>query len=32
MHGTMNALIHNMIEGVTKGFEKGLEIIYNKRS
>ena len=27
MHGTMNALIHNMIEGVTKGFEKGLEII-----
>ena len=22
MHGTMNALIHNMIEGVTKGFEK----------
>ena len=27
MHGTMNALIYNMIEGVTKGFEKGLEII-----
>ena len=27
MHGTMNALIHNMITGVTKGFEKGLEII-----
>lgn len=27
MHGTMNALIHNMIEGVTKGFEKSLEII-----
>ena len=27
MHGTMNALIHHMIEGVTKGFEKGLEII-----
>ena len=27
MHGTMNALIHNMIEGVTKGLEKGLEII-----
>ena len=27
MHGTMNALINNMIEGVTKGFEKGLEII-----
>ena len=26
MHGTMNALIHNMIEGVTKGYEKGLEI------
>ena len=27
MHGTMNALIANMIEGVTKGYEKGLEII-----
>lgn len=27
MHGTMNALISNMIEGVTKGYEKGLEII-----
>ena len=27
MHGTMNALITNMIKGVTKGFEKGLEII-----
>ena len=27
MHGTMNALIHNMIIGVTKGYEKGLEII-----
>ena len=27
MHGTMNALIHNMITGVTKGYEKGLEII-----
>lgn len=27
MHGTMNALLHNMIIGVTKGYEKGLEII-----
>lgn len=27
MHGTVNANIHNMIIGVTKGFEKGLEII-----
>ena len=27
MHGTMNALLHNMILGVTKGYEKGLEII-----
>ena len=27
MHGTMNALLHNMIEGVTKGYEKGLEIV-----
>lgn len=27
MHGTINANIHNMIIGVTKGFEKGLEII-----
>ena len=27
MHGTMNALIHNMIEGVSKGYEKGLEIV-----
>ena len=27
MHGTMNALINNMIIGVTKGYEKGLEII-----
>ena len=27
MHGTMNALIQNMIIGVTKGYEKGLEII-----
>lgn len=26
MHGTTNALIKNMIEGVSKGFEKGLEI------
>ena len=27
MHGTMNALISNMIKGVTTGYEKGLEII-----
>ncbi len=27
MHGTTNANIHNMIEGVTKGFQKDLEII-----
>ncbi len=27
MHGTVNANITNMIEGVTKGFEKGLEIV-----
>ena len=27
MHGTMNALISNMIVGVTKGYEKVLEII-----
>jgi len=27
MHGTINANIQNMIIGVTKGFEKGLEII-----
>ena len=27
MHGTMNALLHNMLLGVTKGYEKGLEII-----
>lgn len=27
MHGTMNALISNMIIGVTKGYEKVLEII-----
>ena len=27
MHGTMNALINNMIIGVTNGYEKGLEII-----
>ncbi len=27
MHGTMNALINNMIIGVTKGYEKALEII-----
>ena len=27
MHGTINANINNMMTGVTKGFEKGLEII-----
>ena len=27
MHGTMNALINNMIIGVTKGYSKGLEIV-----
>lgn len=27
MHGTTNALIKNMIEGVKEGYEKGLEII-----
>lgn len=27
MHGTMNSLITNMIIGVTKGYEKSLEII-----
>lgn len=27
MHGTMNALINNMIIGVTTGYAKGLEII-----
>ena len=27
MHGTVNANVQNMILGVTKGFEKGLEII-----
>ena len=27
MHGTINALISNMMTGVTKGYEKGLEII-----
>ncbi len=27
MHGTTNALINNMIEGVSKGYEKGLEIV-----
>lgn len=26
LHGTTNALINNMIEGVTKGYSKGLEI------
>ena len=26
MHGTMNSLVENMIIGVTKGYEKGLEI------
>ena len=27
MHGTMNSVINNMIIGVTKGYEKGLEIV-----
>ena len=27
MHGTMNALIQNMIKGITEGYAKGLEII-----
>ena len=27
LHGTTNALLSNMIEGVSKGFEKGLEIV-----
>lgn len=27
MHGTMNALVSNMITGVTKGYEKAMEII-----
>lgn len=27
MHGTMNALVENMIIGVTKGYEKSLEIV-----
>ena len=27
MHGTINANIHNMIVGVTKGFKKELEIV-----
>ena len=27
MHGTMNSLLSNMMIGVTKGYEKGLEII-----
>ena len=27
MHGTMNALVSSMIVGVTKGYEKGLEIV-----
>ena len=27
MHGTINALINNMIIGVSTGFKKGLEII-----
>lgn len=27
MHGTMNALISNMIKGVTEGYQKGLEIV-----
>ena len=27
MHGTMNALLQNMIIGVTKGYSRGLEIV-----
>ena len=27
MHGTTRALVANMVEGVTKGFEKTLEIV-----
>ena len=27
MHGTTNALIKNMIKGVSEGYEKGLEIL-----
>ena len=27
MHGTMNSLVQNMINGVTKGYEKSLEIV-----
>jgi len=27
MHGTMNSLLNNMVVGVTKGYEKSLEII-----
>ena len=27
LHGTMNSIINNMIIGVSKGYEKGLEII-----
>lgn len=27
LQGTVNSIISNMIEGVTKGFEKGLEIV-----
>lgn len=27
MHGTMNALLQNMIKGVTEGYEKALEIV-----
>ena len=27
LHGTINSLIDNMINGVSKGFEKGLEIV-----
>ena len=27
MHGTMNALISNMVTGVTEGYERGLEIV-----
>ena len=29
MHGTTNANINNMIIGVSEGFKKGLEILFN---
>ncbi|WP_342753116.1 50S ribosomal protein L6 [Shouchella clausii] len=27
LHGTMRALVNNMVEGVSKGFERGLELV-----